>query len=493
MAKLKIFTGLIALMGVMLALTACGDRNRDRDSDDRIRRAINDIEVRLDGRTPRTLGELRHSDERGFTYVEIIIDFARLTRDLQYYDFFNARDNLDEHIDDLYSDIAMMYTRTNRLTVVERNFSALDNFRLPPDLLDTEDFTVNISRFLENHGQFLAIDTQFGRLEVYSDFFFGRVGLNEQQHNSSLRFSFQYEGYDAPSIILQILRQDEIDRYSRNPSPETRPRPINIEYPGQSSRLSIPLDADFMRGANGELLYNAVEFFCHDGVSGGILPRSFIDGTYLHVFFNRTGEFRLTRTPHGNTTNRVDFLRDRGIVLQGIYHNGQTVVTRGEMYSALMSIHRAENLFFDTSNIVRFRDTWGELELQINVGQALGVLSGFPDGYFRPDIPLLRRDTFVMLANQIAVFGFEVDGLKPPRSGIIGMPSGRDEAYWYRHISELVAMGFVPFRTVLLPATNYEPERYIFDLAPIEPLTVEEAHEILFRLITLDVLEPIGQ
>jgi hypothetical protein len=375
-----------------------------------------------------------------------------------------------------------MYTRTNHLRVVERNFSALDNFRLPPDIIDARDFTVNISRFLESHGQFLDIDTQFGRLEIYSDFIFGREGRNINTRDLSLRFSFQEEEGSSPIILLQILRQEDIARYSRD---GTTPRPINVEHPGQSSRLSIPLDSDFMRGANGQLLYNAVEFLDHDGIPRGVLPRSFIDDNYLHVFFNRTGQFRLTNTPHGSTANRTDFLRDRGIVLQGMYHNGQTIVNRGEMYSALMNIHSAERLFFDTSNIVPFQDAWGDLKLHLSIGMSLDILRGFEDGFFRPELPLMRRDLFVMLAGQIGAFGFEVDGLKPSRYGAMGMPSRGD--YWYPHINLLIDRRFVPYRMVLLDATDYEPARSVLHLAPDEPVTIEEAYEILFR----DILESI--
>jgi len=170
-----------------------------------------------------------------------------------------------------------------------------------------------------------------------------------------------------------------------------------------------------------------------------------------------------------------------------MYYNGQTVVSRGEMYSAFMNIHRAESLFFDTSNIEPFHDAWGELELQLNVGRSLGILAGFGDGFFRPEQPLMRRDWFIMLTGQIDAFGFEVDGLMPVRYGVLGMPSG--ESYWYQHINQLVDRRFVPYRRVI--ATNYEPARYVFDLVPDEPVTIEEAHEILFRLITLDILEAI--
>jgi len=488
MTRLKIFVGVLILIGAMLFLVSCGGDRPESEANARIRRAINDIEVRADD-SSRTLGELRYSAERDFTSIEVIIDFARFVRDLYLNDFLDARDYLDDHIEALYFDIAMMYTRTNRLTVVERNFSALDRFRLPPDIMDMTEFTVNISRFLENHGQFLRLETQFGNLDIYSDFFFGRAGIAETQHNSSLRFSFDDEGPHSPEITIQILRQEEIDIYSVNPRDETRPRPINVVHPGQSSQLSIPLDSDFMRSPNNELLYNAVEFFDHDGRSHGVLPRSFIDDNYLHVFFNRTGQFRLINTPHGNTTNRADFLRDRGIVLQGTYYNGQIIVHRGEMYQALMGIHIAERSVFDIRNTVHFDDAHGLLALDLSVGRLLGVLEGVGGNLFRPELPLYRRDLFIMLAGNIEAFGFEIDGLKPSRYGLIGMPT-RDD-YWYSHMNQLINRRFVPYRTVFIEATDYEPARYVFDLAPDTPVTIEEAHEILFRLITLDIVEPI--
>jgi hypothetical protein len=189
--------------------------------------------------------------------------------------------------------------------------------------------------------------------------------------------------------------------------------------------------------------------------------------------------------------NRADFLRDRNIALQGINYDGQFVVSRGEMYAALMDIHRAEELFFDTRNIVPFHDAFGRLELQLNIGRSLGVLSGFDDGFFRPDLPLMRRDLFVILAGQIDAFGFEVEGLMPARPDAIGMPSNTD--YWYRHLNNLMDVRFIPFRITRFEATDYEPSRYVYDLAPDEPVTVEEAHEILFRLITLDIVEPIAR
>jgi len=174
-------------------------------------------------------------------------------------------------------------------------------------------------------------------------------------------------------------------------------------------------------------------------------------------------------------------------------YEGQSIVSRGQMYAALMNIHSAESMFFDISEIERFPDVFGAMEIPLHIGRAMGVVSGHGDGTFRPNDPLQRRELFAILANQIDAFGFEVEGLMPPRPNMQGMPSEENGTWWERHINDLIDVRFVPYRRVLLPATDNEPEQYVFDLAPREFVTLEEANEVLFRLITLDILEPIEQ
>jgi len=354
-----------------------------------------------------------------------------------------------------------MFARTNHLTMRTHNIEVLANdFTIPEDIENVRSVPIAIGRFFTEPDRFLRIDNDFGILEVYSEFFFRATGL-EATSDLFMRFTLE----DCEEIIsFQLIDNND-------------GQVIDVQNPGRTALLQIPLSLWFMQGSNGQI-HNAVEFIDNDGNNRGVLPRSFTDDYYLYININRSGRFRLVTTNHGNTSNIADFLNDRNIAINGIEYNDQRVVTRAEFYSALMNIHWVEQLHFDLRYIESFPDVprGGALELQINTGQRLGVLVGFPDGYFRPNYPLMRRHMFLMLEGNISAFGFEIDNLMPAKPYTIGIPEY--EPYWFYSMQFLKNRGFFPNRLY----------GDIPDIAADEHVTVDEAKEIIYRLIIADRL-----
>ncbi|MCL2572075.1 MAG: hypothetical protein FWE11_06695 [Defluviitaleaceae bacterium] len=437
----------------------------------RIDTAINDVRVRVEGR-PDTLGNVRVGDGSTYEEIEIDLNFRQILSDIEYDDFFVARRYINAFIEDLYNDLALMFNRTDNLIIRESNVGDLDNFETPPEMTDVRAFTIDIGRFMRTREKYLLIDTHYGNLDISSDFFYGRTVIEENldaERAGGLRLHFEYEEDDEiGDVIVTIATKN---RHNAE---------IHVQNPGRSALITIPLDMEFMRDDRGRLLYNAVVFIDEHGIEHGVLPRSFIDSENLYIYFNRTGTFRLTSTPYGYTTDRVNFLRDRGIFFGG---NTDRYITRAEFYSALMHIHWIEDLRFDLP-IQPFVDIDDEnLLLRINVGQNLRVdicprsphvLQGFPDGQFNPNEHLRRNHMFMMLAGNIEFFGFEIDGLMPAAEYHIGTPQSPN-SHWYNHINYLISRDFVPYRFT---------EDGVADIAPHEDMTVAEALEILFKLIT---------
>lgn len=472
------------IVATVFLFAGCG-RRREAEierANTQIENALGNIRVNAGGSND-ILRNFRIGDGRTFSNIDVDIDFAHILYGLPTNVFLIAREHANRHIDSLYNDLALMFRRTDHLTIRAQNADRLTDFDLPPDMNDLREIPIEVSRFLEYPDKFLRLITYFGNLDLYSEFFYGRTGLGIARADEDLILLFGFdENEDVGNTeiriaILNRLNDDEMLE-------------IDVQHPGRSSLLTIPLSSGFMRGENNELLYNAVEYIDIDGNANGVLPRSFIDGDNLYVYFNRTGRFRLTRTVHGNTTNRANFLRDRGIVLTGIQHDGQTIVTRGEFYDAIMMIHWVENLYHDFSGVrpfpdlpripdrsVRFSDFTNDQRLaqHILIGQALDAfpLRGFPDGFFRPHNPLRRSQLFIILAGYIEAFGMNVHGLMPAQAGAIGRPSG-ETRYWHDAFFHLESLGFVPYRI----------NGNVVDVAAEEYVTLQEAQEILFRLIT---------
>lgn len=462
----------IAIIGLFL-LAGCSNEDEQavQDARRRIDQAINDVRVNVDG-NPTTLEEIRVGDGTRYEVIEVDLDFARVLEGIEEDDFFVGRRYINRFIEDLYTDMALMFARTDHLILRERNVGQLEYFETPPEMMDVREFTIDIGRFMRTPDKYLSIYTHYGNLEITSEFFYGRTMLDtgaQSEDMGGMRLLFGYEeGEDLGDVTVRLATKN------RNNVE------INVENPGRSALITIPLNQDFMRDDNGRLLYNAVVFIDEDGYERGVLPRSFIDQNYLYIYFNRTGSFRLTSTPNGYTTNRANFLQDRGIRFTGSPYG---YITRGEFYSALMHIHWIEDLHFDLP-ILPFTDVPDpNLELRINVGQNLRVnicpsspyvLQGFPDGRFNPNGYLRRNHMFMMLAGNIEYFGFEIDGLMPAASYHRGTPSS-PASHWYNHINYLISRNFVPYRFA---------EDGVANIAPHEYLTVAEAQEILFKLIT---------
>jgi len=336
----------------------------------------------------------------------------------------------------------------------------MNNFNIPPEFEATRSIPFSIGSFFMFPKRFLRMNNDFGILEIHSEFFYGRTGLVQSRY---LHLNFTLEDCDE-IISLQFFNSGN-------------GQILNAQNPGRTVLLKIPLHLDFMRYPNGDLRFNAAEYIYIDRNGNDVsrvIPRSFIDDEYLYININRTGRLRLTRTPHGNTNNIVNFLGDRNISVEG--YGEQRIVSRGEFYYALMGIHWAEQLEFDMQGVGSFPDPprGGNLERKLNIGQSLGVLVGFPDGDFKHDYPLMRNHMFIMLAGNIRAFGFEINDLMPADPNAIGMP--QYEPYWYDAMQYLKYRGFFPYRRI-------GDRAYI---AAYESVTVEEAKEIIYRLIIAD-------
>jgi len=476
----RLLLGLISCLVIIslpLLLSGCG--GEDMGPRNRIQHALDIVEIRAGGRSHDWI-DFVAGDRQYPQGIDVEIDFRRvLTRaEVQSDDFRRVSHEAQELIDGMYRDLGLMFSRTDHLTIRELNVDyLLDNFEMPPDLQGMDQFPIEIGRFLETPDKFLSMLTHYGNLDVPSEFFFGRPDPQGRApaFESDLRLIFAYEG-DAIAVHGDSIIRLEVE----NEHGDVR----NKEHPGRSALITLPLSLDFMTDAQGNLLYNAVAYIDIFGNERGVLPRSFVAGNNLYVYLNRTGRFRLTPTPHGNTTNRSHFLSDRGITFQGIEHGGERIVTRGEFYEALMHIHWVEQLHFDRP-IQSFIDVpmGGSLEAAINIGQNLTVrigpvqtqvLTGFPDGLFRTHDPLRRSHMFRMLAGNIEYFGFEIDGLLHFEANAVGMPDNPN-VYYYHYLNYLVQRRFIPFRRTA---------EGIADAAPYAYVTVQEAENILFLLIT---------
>ena len=453
-----------------------------RDASKRIEEAIDRVQLWAEG-TNWDLGDFSEGilDDQGevrqYSEITVLVDFASILTGVHYDDFFVARETAKLHMDRLYGDLARMFDHTNNLTIRERNLDALNDFQVPPEVEDMSNFELEIGRFISSPEKFLAIETHFGVLTVFSDFFYGRTGHTAIEH---LRLVFGYqeeeEGYH-PTITFSVQN--------------IRGNLVNVENPGRSARLAIPLTADFMRDAEGRLLYNAVEYIDINGAERGILPRSFIAGNYLYIYANRTGSFRLTYLEGDNPFNRDLFLSNRGIHIDGVPGN-PGLVSRGQLYQSIMRIHWVEDLFWDISRVESFPDVprGTELDRSIKIGTLMDVfrVAGYEDGNFRPNIAAERSHLFDLLAGYIITFGADVDGLLPAIPQAAGMAeviAGVDavsqgevpmtrENWWFAPFGYLMNIGFVPYRMV----------SGVPHIAPHEPVTVGEMNELLFRLIT---------
>ncbi|MCL2420910.1 MAG: hypothetical protein FWD03_03555 [Defluviitaleaceae bacterium] len=484
----KLFFVLLIFFGVAV-LSGCDaipgtERRRVREANERIEQAIGRAGV-IAGGQPLTLGlsisdcpancqeHYRcQTDQFSFEDIQVEIDFERLFfeyvngerrgRHVEENDFYVAREHADGYLSDLYGTLSNMFERTNHLTIIARNLTTLvSDFDVPPELENTRSIPIAMGRFFKDQDKFLRLDTDFGILEIYSDFFFRTTGLRETS-DLFLRFTLE----DCNEILsLQLIDNNNDEA-------------IDVRNPGKTALLKIPLCLGFMQDDYGNPRFHAVEFIDINNENHGVLPRSFIDDKYLYIYFNRTGRFRLISTPHGNTSNFSDFLSDRDIFINGAINN--EYVSRSEFYAALMDIHWVEQLLLYLSRTEPFPALFpdvprgGRLEVQINTGQHFGVLWGYPDGLFRPSYPLMRQHMFIMLAGNIRAFGYEIDEQMPAILDAIGIPN--DEVYWYNEMRYLKNRGFITYRHV----------EDIADVAATEYVTVEEAREIIYRLIIAD-------
>ena len=427
-----------------------------------------------------------------FPFLTVDINFARVLEPLEYMDFERAdgRQETRNLIGRLNDDLSRMFALTPNLVVEARNFDAFDRFQRPSSMGNTNEITIQIGQFIRPPDKTLSINTDYGNLYVHSSFFRGRLGgRGDDDREWQLVFGLEESSQFTGNVIrIAVLDADGNITDAQNV--------------GTSARLVIPLDSDIMRGTR----YNAVQFIARRGDLQsdlqnaprsddeilGVLPRSFIHGNNLYVYFNRTGRFRLWETPHGRTENRENFLSDRGIHLLG---DDDSPITRGDFYSALMNIHWIESLRYEHLHEV---NTFpgidnSTLNAQLHAGRSVGAIQGTGFGFFAPYQYLVRRDMFNMIAVNIYAFGFDIDDVMPRMPDVIGMPFALDIANfpespsvepdrpqdglfrWHHNLSYLKGRSFVPYRW-----NEYEGA---WDVAPDELVTMQEAREIIYRMI----------
>ena len=467
------FLFILILVLAIVALMGCAVEDLAGEAVIRIENAINSIDVRADGTNAR-LEDFRQGDTRTYSDILVYMDFRRMLAGVvEKDDFFIAKDHLKPTIDRLYEDLSYMFTNTDNLTIraVNSDYINEENYDVPDDMRDLKEIEIEIGRFIKSSDKYLRLEAEFGSLDMYSEFFYGKssTGASGNIEGHKLRFGYEGGELDGESVIVLTM----LDR--RNTETDS-------QNPGKSFLITIPLDADFMRDSQGDLKYDAVEYIDQDAEVRGVLPRSFIDGDNLYIYANRTGRFRLVKTENGNTHNKELFLRDRGITISSVTDlNGNTVqVSRGEMYIALMDIHWVENLFHDLTPVPQLLPdvpTGGRLEEAVKIGQNLKAfpLTGYEDRMFRATNALWFSHLYDIVAGYTEAFGIDIDGLLPANPNAIGVPSDFGAFWWSGTFEHLMKKGFVPYR--------YDAAGNAYVL-PDEPLTLEEAYDILYLLIT---------
>jgi len=390
-----------------------------------------------------------------------------------------AGGHIDGLLDEFYERIAHLFNHTNHLMVTIEDIEIFeDDSRLiiHSDVRNMRSFPFQLAPFLNEEGRTLSVEANYGRLEVTSDFFMGQGG-NDDRRRERLIFSHIEDGN---IIRLQVTEDDSDDIH------------MWVQHPGKSASINIPLTHDFMARTDGNT-YNAVYFIIPEGQIGegnrGILPRSFVCDEYLHIFFNRIGDFQLAYRPHGGIDDITTFLRSRGIVLE---ENADGFVTRGSFYSGLLGIHWIEYLDFSYrfGNRGEFIDSipGTDLEGRLHDGRNLRVdlnpdapyiLEGFEDGRFRPGDSLRRSQMFRMVAGNIRYFDLGIDTTYHPDFH----PDFSEEnvnlhvegTYWHHELQYLIDNRFVPY---IIDEDNNK------HLAPYEYVTVQDAEKIIFLMIT---------
>jgi len=427
---------------------------------ERMQDAINNIGVRADGRT-YTLEEFRRSTTRWFDEgIRVTVDFdnshfQNITDD----DIRMAGIHLYNRIEEVYFDLAWMYARTDSVELVKSNGSALNRFRLRPNLQNQRDFPINVYHFISTPHKFLYMELDGIGLYLQSCFFFGRIGGQGNIQGMVLNFGFDENNYEITLALRDSAGND------RGPN-----------QPGRSAVLRIPLSEEFMHTNTTNTAFNAVRYICPDGRDRGILPRSFVYGGNLYVFTNRTGRYRLTHIPDPVINYKTNFLYRRDIEVTGSTYNPY-MVCRGSFYLALMNIHRVEQLFHGPITSPPFEDVFCVYQrTALTIGQRLDAFTvvGRGTGNFYPYEPLLRSELFRILAGYIERFGIEVGGF-PPVHTATGKPTSAPEYhYWYDAMDFLMRINFVLYRE----------DEYGVHVAGNEYVTVDEAIDILYLLVT---------
>lgn len=416
--------------------------------------------------------------------IVIDVDFKHILNEanVQHGDFDRARiidfdfnKRLQEELD-----IAFHFTCHLKIRISNTAY-LMDNFHNIEYIVDLSSLSLRLDRFLMSDSRVITVVNCDGGFEMHSDFILGRPVRTSEATSSPQRIInpedqlYLVFEYDSPAIQLRLW---DAEYYCRTNGPLGEP--LDIENAGRSVHMKIPLSFDESAGSGSAPLFHAVYYTDPISSNRAILPRSFVNGEYMHIFFNRLGTFELTSTKHGVTDNFTEFLYDRGIRF-----GDRDYATRGEFYSNLMLIHWAEGLHFllnddrpafpDILDIsVSDRVHIGR-NLMVDIENGTGpnfILDGHTDGDFRPDRPLRRRHLYMLLAGNISYFNFEVDGLKPGCQYAVICPSY--DLYWQYRFMFLRDIGFVPYAR-----DEYE----VAHIAPVDYIAVCEAEHILFILI----------
>lgn len=197
---------IIVVIISIIMFTAVRGQRQVESANLRIIQAIESIEVRVDG----IVGDFSHfiTDNSGriFSEIEIIFDFEKMLDGLIYTDFLVARGYVGDHIEALHFYLSLIFSRTNNLTIIERNIKTLNNFELPP-LLYSSEMWLDMNFFASEPDNFLRIDASFGSIELYSDLFYEQV--TDGSSTNELYLVIGIEGDTSGSTVRFLIVDDE--------------------------------------------------------------------------------------------------------------------------------------------------------------------------------------------------------------------------------------------------------------------------------------------
>jgi hypothetical protein len=453
----------LALAGLVATIFVFDNKLKTDAAIERIDAALYDIWVSIPigfGPTSMRLSDLLIQPEEYIVpSITVDLDFNKILENIYDNDFQTIGiDRVDYLLEEIEILLGHLFDKTDDLKIRQTNIAAWERFILP-DILSSNAMRINVSRFLANEKKRFFLETDFGNLELHSIFFSDRKEEDGETY-FSVGYSSDEDGTPMIHVVLLDCDGNEISL---------------LEHPGKSILLMLPRTLEFMQD-EGNLFYDAVQYA---GSNDRILPRSFMDDSYLYIYLNRLGHYKLVKTAGG--TSVEEFLNDRGIHLEVVRGaNRESGVTRASFFAALMRIHCVDSFLFTHDNTKPYPDVSDEeLSRILSIGKILGICPGIPSSdrdsatFFYPNEKLTRGEMFVILSRYIQALEINASLLMPFDPRAEGLPDGI--TWWYNEdFTFLENIGFVPYRRV--DSINF--------VLGDEPALLEECQEVLYKLLT---------